>query len=111
MALAIYTFDLPLPTGSLRDYERAGQERILRLLDQPGVREFRAYRHPFGIAPQVMVHIEFESLAAIENWHASAAYHEVLSDLLREGCRNILIDVWDNSPVVPTPLSARYYGP
>jgi hypothetical protein len=107
MALAVYTFDLPLPAGALHDYERAGQERIVRILDQPGVREFRAYRHPLGIAPQVMVQIEFESVDAVQAWHASAVYHDVLSDLLREGCRNIMVDVWDSSPVVPAPLFAR----
>ena len=104
MALAIYTFDLPLATSALRDYEHAGQECLPRILHQSGVREFRAYRHPLGMSPQVMVQIEFNSLEAVQRWHQSSDYREVLTDLLRLGCRGIVVDVWDASPVVPTPV-------
>ena len=104
MALAIYTYDLPLGQSARREYERGNQERIVQLLHQPGVRELRAYRHPLGITPQVMVQIEFDGLSAVEHWHDSHQYREVLADLVQQGCRNILVDVWDSSPVVPTPL-------
>ncbi len=106
MALAIYTFDLPLAAGRLQDYERMGQEWVPRVLRQPGVVEFRAYRHPHAISPQVMVQVEFDSLVALDRWHASPEYHEVLGDFLLAGCRIVAVDVWDASPVVPRPVRA-----
>jgi heme-degrading monooxygenase HmoA len=104
MALAIFTWDLP--SGErVQVYEaKAHTEWIQNVLQQPGVTEVRAYRNPHHTTPQVMIHIEFDSLAAWQEFLTSERYGELMFDLRAVGCTHMTVQVWDTSPLLPQPV-------
>ena len=61
--------------------EQAHTDWVRSVLQQPGVMEVRAYRNPYHTTPQVMIHIEFDHLAAWHQFHASERYGELMFDL------------------------------
>jgi hypothetical protein len=104
MALLIHTWDIPPDPTGREEYRLIGQEAIIIVLRQPGVRELRAYRNPLRATPQVMVQIEFDTDEALQRYLDSHTYGEILRDFIRVGCRNIRSEVWAASPLVPRPL-------
>jgi hypothetical protein len=54
--------------------------------------------------PQVMVHMEFDSLAAWQRFLASERSGELMFELRALGCTNMALHVWDASPLVPDPV-------
>jgi hypothetical protein len=105
MALVMVTWDLP-PDERLAIYDESVRTEWLRsVLQQPGVTEVRAYRNPHHTTPQVMVHIEFDSLAS---WHAflvSESYGGLMFALRAVGCSHLAIQVWEPSLLVPEPVT------
>jgi hypothetical protein len=101
MALLVHTWDMPADKRGLEEYRLVGQEAIPIVLQQPGVREFRAYRSPTRASPQVAVHIEFESDTLLQQFLESYVHGELVHDLLRSGIRNFRSEVWGASPVAP----------
>lgn len=63
MALGILSWDLP-PAKNTEAYVEATKKWIGAVLQQPGVKEFRAYRNPLGTTPEVITHTEFDSMAS-----------------------------------------------
>ena len=104
MALLVHTWDIPSDRHGREEYQLIGQESIPIVLAQPGVKEFRGYRNPLRASPHVMVHIEFENDAALQQFLDSYVYGDMIRDLARVGCRNIRAEVWSTSPVVPVPM-------
>jgi len=74
------------------------------VLRQPGVKEFRGYRHRYGASPQVMVEVEFESLQAADDWLSSKDWSELIMGMRALGCGNFNVAVWDASPIMPEAL-------
>src|SRR5687768_3296836 len=104
MALLVHTWDMPADKRGKEEYRLVGQEAIPIVLQQPGVREFRAYRSPTHSSPQVMVHIEFESDALLQHFLQSYVHGELVHDLMRAGIQNFRTEVWGTSPVAPEAL-------
>jgi heme-degrading monooxygenase HmoA len=63
MALSVHTYALP-PEDQIDAYNEMAKANISTLLKQPGAKEIRAYRNPFGTTPQIMVCMEWDSLAS-----------------------------------------------
>jgi hypothetical protein len=104
MALIMVTRDLP-PDERLAAYnEKVGTEWVPSVLQQPGVMAVRGYRNPHHTTPQVMVHMEFDSLASWQRFLASERYGELMFELRTLGCTNRALHVWDASPLVPDPV-------
>jgi len=104
MALSIMSWDLP-PEDKKEIYnEKAGTSWIPTILKQPGVKEFRAYRNPYHTSPEVVVHIEFDTLTSWLNYVESEDYASTIADMKAVGCTNQSAEVWDASPIVPEPL-------
>lgn len=104
MALGILGWDLP-PAEQIETYnEKARTAWIPSVLKAPGVKEFRAYRNPLHTTPQVVVHVELDSLASWLKWIESEDYATIVADLRAVGCTNISAQVWGASPIVPEPL-------
>jgi len=105
MALVIYTWDLP-PGERLAIYqEKVRTEWLPSVLQQPGVTQVRAYRNPHHTTPQVMVHLEWDSLTAWQAYLASESYAELMFDLRAVGCTHLAVHVWDASSLVPEPVT------
>src|SRR5689334_18285484 len=104
MALLVHTWDIPADRTGREEYELIGQESVPIVLRQTGVREFRAYRNPLSASPQVMVQIEFDTDAHLQQFVGSYVHGDMLHDLLRAGIRNLRTEVWTASPVIPAPL-------
>ena len=105
MTLVIFTWDLP-PGERLAIYnEKVRTEWLPSVLQQPGVTQVRAYRNPHHTTPQVMVHLEYDSLTAWEAYLASESYGELMFDLRAVGCTHLAVHVWDTSPLVPEPVT------
>jgi len=83
--------------------EKARTSWIPTILRQPGVKEFRAYRNPYHVTPDVVVHNEFDSLTSWLKFIESEDYANLVSDMRAVGCTNIAVEIWDASPVVPEP--------
>ena len=103
MALGILSWDLP-PADKLEAYTEATKTWIGLVLRQPGVKEFRAYRNPLGVTPQVITHAEWDSMASWLKFTQSDDYAFIVADIRAKGCTNLAAEVWDASPVVPEPL-------
>ena len=104
MALLEISWDLP-PNDSLPIYnERTRTDWIPRVLRQPGVREFRGYRNPRRISPQVLIHIEYKDLQSLYQWLESNDYAAMLSEMRDVGCTQFKSEVWETSPIMPEPL-------
>jgi hypothetical protein len=105
MALVMVTWDLP-PGEQLAIYNESVRTEWRRtVLQQPGVTEVRAYRNPHHTTPQVMVHVEFDSLASWHAFLASESYGGLMFDLRAVGCTHLAVQVWDASPLVPEPVT------
>jgi hypothetical protein len=104
MALAMFTWDMPAGERVQVYQEKAHMEWIRSVLQQPGVTEVRGYRNPHHTTPQVMVHIELDSLAAWHQFLTSERYGELMFDLRAVGCTHIAVQVWDTSPLLPEPV-------
>jgi heme-degrading monooxygenase HmoA len=74
------------------------------ILKEAGVIEFRAYRNPAKVTPQVMVSVEFDSIEAAEKFANSDAHSKNLDGLKELGIHHFSTQLWDTSPVVPVPL-------
>ena len=106
MALVITSWDLPAQ-DKLEEYgQKAATSWIPTIMQQPGVKEFRAYRTAYGASPQVMVHTEFATLAAAQAWISSEACANQIAELRATGCPNVTFEIWDASPIVPDPIKA-----
>jgi len=104
MALLQMSWDLPSNDRLPIYNERTRTDWIPRLLHQPGVREFRGYRNPRRISPQVLIHIEYTDLDSLHNWLASPEYAAMMSEMREVGCKQFKSEVWERSPVMPEPL-------
>jgi hypothetical protein len=103
MALGILAWDLP-PAEQTEAYTRSSGKWISLVLKQPGVKEFRAYRNPFGVTPEVITHAEFDSMSSWLAFVQSEDYASILADLRAVGCTNLVAEVWDAPPLAPEPL-------
>ncbi len=103
MALGILAWDLP-PAEKMETYNEMTRKWIGLVLKQPGVKEFRAYRNPLRVTPQILTHVEFDSMASWLAFVQSEDYAAIVADLRRLGCTHITAEVWDTSPVAPEPL-------
>ncbi len=103
MALGILAWDLP-PAENLDAYVEGTKNWIATVLKQPGVKEFRAYRNPLKVTPQIITYTEFDSMASWLAFIQSEAYAGIVADMRAVGCTNITAEVWDASPLVPQPL-------
>ena len=104
MALAIFTWDMPWGERIHVYEEKVHKEWIPSVLQQPGVTEVRGYRNPHHTTPQVMIHIEFASLAAWHEFSTSERYGELMFALRAVGCSPLTVQVWDTSPLLPVPV-------
>ena len=104
MALIITSWDLPADKALLEQYNRKSKEWVKKTLSQPGVKEFRAYREPLRNSPEVMVHIEFDSLESIIRYLKSEDTRNTNDEMIELGCSNITNEMWDGSPLIPEPL-------
>ena len=103
MALGILGWDLP-PAENMDAYVKVTQKGIAQVLKHPGVKEFRSYRNPLKVTPQVITHTEFDSMASWLAFIQSQAYADIVAGLESVGCTNFFAEVWDASPLVPEPL-------
>jgi len=103
MALGVLAWDLP-PAERMEAYNKMTAEWTAAVLKQPGVKEFRAYRNPYGTTPQVATHVEFDSLESWLKFIRSEDYASIADSLRAVGCTNLSAEVWDASPVIPEPL-------
>lgn len=104
MALTIMSWDLP-PADQIETYlEKSRTVWIPALLNQQGVKEFRAYRNPYNLSPQVMIHVEFDAMTSWLKYIQSDTYSSTMEDLRALGCTNQTLEVWDSSPIVPEPM-------
>lgn len=104
MALSTMTWDLP-PEERIENYnQKARTVWIPSVLKQPGVKEFRAYRNPYRTTPQIMIHIEWDSLVSWLKYLESEDYAAIVSGLRAAGCTKIAAEIWGASPVVPEPI-------
>jgi hypothetical protein len=85
--------------------ESVRTEWLRSVLQQPGVTEVRAYRNPHHTTPQVMVLVEFDSLASWQAFLASQSYGGLMFDLRAVGCTHLAVQFWDTSPLVPEPVT------
>lgn len=78
---------------------------VKRVLAEPGVTEFRAYRPATG-SSQVVVLYEFADFAAWAGWHDNEEVQKAFNEL-RLYATNVNIELWGPSPVVPEPIRPR----
>ena len=104
MPLLMLTYDLPQAAASGAYVEKARSVWIPSVLRQPGVLEIRAYRYATNIKPDVMTHVDFDSVQAVELYLSSRQYSTVISGLTATGCSNIAAQVWNPSPIAPDPI-------
>ena len=105
MALAVMSWDLPSSPERMAAYaEQSRSNWIPSVLRQPGVKEFRAYRNPTLTTPEVVIHIEFDSMNSLVQYRASDDYSRIIRELRAAGATNISAETWDASPIVPETL-------
>ena len=75
---------------------------IPRLLNVPGLAEFRAYRPASG-ASQVVTTYEFEDINAWSDWFYNEEIQKLTSER-RTFTLNEISEIWGPSPVVPMPI-------
>lgn len=109
MALYVLKYDLP-PNTHRAQYAAGVPDRIQSSMRQPGLVEFRGYRNPKMDSPNVMVHIEFESLRALRDYLDTEDYAASMTSMIEEGCRSIQEEIWGASPFLPEPLKPERLG-
>jgi antibiotic biosynthesis monooxygenase (ABM) superfamily enzyme len=75
---------------------------IARLLETPGLVEFRSFRPVTGDS-QIASTYEFADLASWVEWHSSETMQQILQEV-RAYTVNFSAELWGPSPMVPTPL-------
>ena len=103
MAMVIMTYDLPTE-DQIGAYNAWAKEVIPAILGQPGLREFRAYRNPFLVTPEVMTCLGFDSLTSCLKYVESEFYATNAAKTKALGCRNFSVQLWATSPFTPEPL-------
>ncbi|MFC1607843.1 hypothetical protein ACFL47_07720 [Candidatus Latescibacterota bacterium] len=104
MALYMSAWDLPLDEENIKAYNDKAKTWVARILKQPGVREFRAYRDPLRNSPGVMIHAEFDSLESVIKYLKNEDTIKTTDEMLALGCSNFVNEMWDGSPLIPAPL-------
>ena len=104
MALYMTAWDIPTDEALLNEYNVKSKEWVAMIMRQPGVKEFRAYRDPLRNSPDVMVHIEFDSLESVIKYLKSDDCNKATSEMIELGCSGFVNEMWDASPLVPEPI-------
>jgi len=106
MALLVLTIDEPIgiPEKEWEAYSKKRAQWIQTTLQQPGVKEFRAYMNPHLSTPAAMGCWEFDSLGSILAYLGSQVANDLTIEMRGAGCTNITYQVWDESPAIPKPL-------
>jgi hypothetical protein len=101
----MFTWDVPSGERLEVYQEQARTAWLQSVLLQPGVKEVRGYHNPHQTTPQVMIHVEFETLDAWHRFLASGRYGELMFELRAVGCTHIAVQVWETSPLLPAPVT------
>ena len=95
------TYDL-LPGIDQQAYGEWGKKAVEKLLQAPGIIEFRGNRNVLG-SPQVRSISVWQTLA---DWarHLESAEWQALESELRAFGSNLKVEIWGPSPVIPDPI-------
>jgi hypothetical protein len=85
-------------------YNAKSREWIGTVLKQPGLKEWRAFRNPFRVTPEVMAIQEFDSLSSCLAFIESEDYAKINAEMKAMGCTNYSVQLWGTSPIAPEPL-------
>ncbi len=83
-------------------YTEWSSSAINRLLEAPGVLEFRAYRPATG-SHQVVLMYEFANMNAWASWQKNEDIQK-LFDEARTYVTDIDVELWGPSPILPDPI-------
>lgn len=86
MALIMATWDLPADKEQLERYAAWVEESIKETLRLPGLQEWRRFRNPSGMTPQVMAIHDFDTMASLQRWLQSADYAATLPIPIHPAC-------------------------
>ncbi len=83
-------------------YKEWAPSVINRLMEVPGVLEFRAYRPATG-SHQVVLMYEFADMSAWASWQSNEDIQATF-DELRTYAGDIEVELWGPSPIIPEPV-------
>jgi heme-degrading monooxygenase HmoA len=104
MVLHIMKYDIR-PEQAEAYAKWAAESAIRRILEIPGLVEFRGYRPTTG-SHQIAATYEFTDMAAWAAWVAHADYQNLMAEF-RPFVTNVTSELWGPSPIVPEPLRPR----
>ncbi len=104
MSVVLLTYTLPIDKELLRDYAAKVPAWVKTTLSARGAKEFRAYRSSDG--KEVLTITEHESVGTSQAFLASDGYKALRQEMEKAGCRNIHVNTWETSPLVPKPIHA-----
>jgi len=87
------------------EYAKWAEGTIRRIMEMPGIAEFRGYRPATG-SHEVAVTYEFPDMNAFTSWVSNEEVQKLFVEA-RSYCENITSELWGPSPVVPKPIRAR----
>jgi heme-degrading monooxygenase HmoA len=87
------------------EYAKWAEGNIRRIMEAPGLVEFRGYRPATG-SHEVAVTYEFPDMNAFSSWIFNEDNQKMFVEA-RSYCENITSELWGPSPVVPKPIRPK----
>jgi hypothetical protein len=103
MALITVSYDLPTDPAQLQAYAAWAGMAGPRITAAPGMVWWQPFRTAQATSPQVISVLFMDSLAAAQRWEASADFAALLDEMQELGCTSIVVQVFDESPLIPEP--------
>ena len=100
--MVLYVSKYDLRPEKAAEYKEWAKTVINKILEVPGLIEFRGYR-PITGDRQVAVTYEFPDMAAWVKWNSDPEIQKITNEQ-RFYAENIINEIWDSSPIVPEPL-------
>ena len=100
MVLQVVKYDVH--PDKVEAYLAWAKTAIPRVVNVPGLVEFRAYRPVTG-ASQVVTLYEFADMAALSSWYYNEETQKLISER-RIFTLNEISEIWGSSPLVPEPI-------
>jgi antibiotic biosynthesis monooxygenase (ABM) superfamily enzyme len=100
MVLHVIKWDIH--PDKVEDYTAWAKTAVPRILDVPGLVEFRAYRPATG-SSQMVTTYEFADFEAWATWYASEEIQKMVKER-RAFTINETSELWGPSPIVPDPI-------
>lgn len=103
--MILYVSKFDIRSDKREEYANWADKAIRRIVEAPGIDEFRGYR-PITGSHEVAVTYEFKDMNAWSTWFSNEDIQKMFVEA-RLYCENMTAEIWWPSPVAPKPVRSK----